>query len=169
MKKIISFLLVIVFCISLNGCAFLSVLRSETPNSTEQYASTFYNKVSESKILLDRVATDVCAAWRDAASDYTLSTKDVNDAIEEAKQEHSESIAKINSLDTEIRELFTEAKEEAKNFIQEEALKRVMTSYSEYKDSILGANEALDPGGYMSVSFSKGSLDSALQNLFTEL
>ena len=56
-----------------------------------------------------------------------------------------------------------------KSVSAEFALKQVMTAYSEYKDSILKANEALDVSGYVGVSVSKDSLDMALQNLFTEL
>ena len=49
------------------------------------------------------------------------------------------------------------------------ALKQVMSAYSEYKDSILNANEALDTSGYIGVSAAKSSLDRALRDLFTEL
>ncbi|MBQ7045843.1 MAG: hypothetical protein IJN65_05055, partial [Clostridia bacterium] len=82
---------------------------------------------------------------------------------------HSDNITKINELDKEIRDLFDKAKDEMKNVSDEFALKQVMTAYSEYKDSILNANEALDTSGYVGVSVSKDSLDRALRNLFTEL
>ena len=168
MRKILSILLVFILPISFSGCTLLNVNMDENVDSTEN-AQSFYNKVNESKELLDIVATDVCAAWKDAAYDYNLSTKDVNDAIEKAKNSHNDNITKINELDKEIRDLFDKAKGEMKNISAEFALKQVMTAYSEYKDSILKANEALDARGYVGVSVSKDSLDRALQNLFTEL
>ena len=178
MKRFISIFLVLILSVSLSGCASLggmleSILTSsgdstESVDSAEN-AKKFYDKVNESKILIDLVATDVCAAWKDAQSDYSLSTKDVNDAIEKAKNAHSENITKINEFDTEIRELFDKAKNEMKELSAEYALKEVMTAYSEYKDSVLNANEALDSSGYIGVSVSKDSLDRALENLFVEL
>ena len=168
MRKILSVLLVFILSISLSGCALLNVKMEENIDSTEN-AQNFYDKVNESKVILDLVATDVCAAWKDASHDYNLSTKDVNDAIEKAKNIHSDNITKINELDKEIRDLFDKAKYEMKNASDEFALKQVMTAYSEYKDSILNANEALDASGYMGVSSAKSSLDRALQDLFTEL
>ena len=131
-------------------------------------AKNFYDKVNECKALLDLVATDVCAAWKDASQDYTLSTEDINNAIENAKKTHSENIAKINELDKEIVDLFAKAKDEA-NLDVEFALRQVMTTYYEYKDNILNANEALNSHGYNDISISKDRLDSALQNLFAEL
>ena len=181
MRKILSVLLGFILSISLSGCALLNVKMEENIDSTEnaqsfynnvdptENAQSFYNKVNESKELLDIVATDVCAAWKDASYDYNLSTKDVNDAIEKAKNAHSDNIIKINELDNEICDLFDKAKDEMKNVSDEFALKRVMTTYSEYKDSILKANEALDTSGYVGVSVSKDSLDRALRELFTEL
>lgn len=168
MKKILSILLVFVLIISLSGYALLKAITTEDFGSTED-ANNFYNKVNESKVVLDLVATDVCAAWKDATQDYNLSTNDVNKAIEKAKNAHSEDITKINELDKEIRDLFNIAKNEMKDYSAEYALKQVMTAYSEYKDSILNANEALDSSGYITVSVSKDSLDRALQNLFVEL
>ena len=168
MRKILSILLVFILSISFSGCTLLNVNMDENVDSTEN-AQSFYNKVNESKELLDIVATDVCAAWKDAAYDYNLSTKDVNEAIEKAKNAHNDNITKINELDKEIRDLFDKAKDEMKEFSAEIALKQVMTAYSEYKDSILNANEALDASGYIGVSFAKSSLDRALQDLFTEL
>ncbi len=168
MRKILSVLLVFILSISLSGCALLNVKMEENIDPTEN-AQSFYNKVNESKELLDIVATDVCAAWKDASYDYNLSTKDVNDAIEKAKSAHNDNIIKINELDKEIRDLFVKAKDEMEEISAEFALKRVMTAYSEYKDSILNANEALDTNGYIGVSSAKSSLDRALQDLFIEL
>ena len=168
MKKILSILLVFVLIVSLSGYALLKAITTEDFDSTEN-ANNFYNKVNESKVILDLVATDVCAAWKDATHDYNLSTNDVNKAIEKAKNAHSEDITKINELDKEIRDLFNIAKNEMKDYSAEYALKQVMTAYSEYKDSILNANEALDSSGYITVSISKDSLDRALQDLFVEL
>lgn len=168
MKKFLSILLVFVLIISLSGYALLKAITTEAFDSTED-ANNFYNKVNESKVILDLVATDVCAAWKDATQDYNLSTNDVNKAIEKAKNAHSEDITKINELDKEIRDLFNIAKNEMKDYSAEYALKQVMTAYSEYKDSILNANEALDSSGYITVSVSKDSLDRALQDLFVEL
>ena len=167
MRKILSILLVFILSISFSGCTLLNV-NDENVDSTEN-AQSFYNKVNESKELLDIVATDVCAAWKDASYDYNLSTKDVNEAIEKAKNSHNDKITKINELDKEIRDLFDKAKDDMKNVSAEFELKQVMTAYSEYKDSILNANEALDEMGYIGVSYSKKSLDRALQDLFTEL
>ena len=167
MRKILSILLVFILCISFSGCTLLNV-NDENVNSTEN-AQSFYNKVNESKELLDIVATDVCAVWKDAAYDYNLSTKDVNEAIEKAKNAHNDNITKINELDKVIRDLFDKAKDDIDNVYVEIALKQVMTAYSEYKDSILNANEALDGSGYIGVSSAKSSLDRALQDLFTEL
>lgn len=167
MKKILSILLVFVLSITLSGCSLLNMGMEKSDASAEN-TRNFYDKVKESKALLDLVATDVCAAWKDADHDYNLSTKDVNNAIEKAKNIHSDNITKINELDKEIRDLFGKAKDEIK-FSAEIALKQVMTAYSEYKDSILNANEALDASGYVGVSSAKSSLDRALQDLFTEL
>ena len=164
MRKILSVLLVFILSVSFSGCTLLNINMGACEN-----AQSFYNKVNESKELLDIVATDVCAAWKDAVYDYNLSTKDVNDAIEKAKNSHNDNITKINELDKEIRDLFDKAKSEMKNTYAEFELKQVMTAYSEYKDSILKANEALDASGYLGVSSSKDSLDRALQNLFAEL
>ena len=168
MRKILSILLVFILSISFSGCTLLNFNMDENVDSTEN-AQSFYNKVNETKELLDIVATDVCAAWKDASYDYNLSTKDVNDAIEKAKNIHSDNIIKINELDKEIRDLFDKAKDEMKEFSAEIALKQVMSAYSEYKDSILNANEALDASGYIGVSAAKSSLDRALRDLFTEL
>lgn len=168
MKKYITILLVLLLCFSLSGCAFLKQIMTGEVASKEN-TKAFYNKVIESKEILDNVATDVCAAWKDATYDYKLSTKDVNDAIEKAKNEHSENIAKVNEFDKEIRNLFEKAKPEMKDFSSETVLKQVMTAYSEYMDDIINANEALNPSGYIGVSSSKSSLDRALQNLFVEL
>jgi len=146
----------------------LKPVMTEEVNTTEN-AKNFYDKVIESKFILDKVATDVCAAWKDATLDYNFSTKDVNSAIEKAKNAQSENIAKVYELDKEIRKLFDKAKTEMKDVSAEYALKQVMTEYSEYMDDIINANEALDSSGYISISSSKDSLDRALQNLFVEL
>ena len=69
MRKILSVLLVFVLSISLSGCALLNVKMEENIDSTEN-AQNFYDKVNESKVILDLVATDVCAAWKDASYDY---------------------------------------------------------------------------------------------------
>lgn len=180
MKKMITLFIAAMFCASLCGCSLLNLgfdlgnssmhnEAMEQGTDTTENAKAFYNKVLESSALLDLVATDVCAAWKDASFDYNLSTKDVNDAIEKAKNAHSDNIMKINELDKEIRDLFDKAKEEMKNLSAEFALKQVMTAYSEYKDSILKANEALNTSGYVGVSVSKESLDRALRDLFVEL
>lgn len=161
MKKCISIFLVLILLVLFNGC--LSFDKQPTES-----AKTFYDKVNESKVLIDLVATDVCAVWKDANYDHSFSTKDINNAIEKAKNEHSENIAKINELDKEIRDLFGKAKDEVK-YSTEYELERVMTTYIEYKDSVLNANEALDSSGYIGVSLSKDSLDRALQDLFVEL
>ena len=102
MRKILSVLLAFILSISFSGCALLNVKMEENIDSTEN-VQNFYDKVNESKELLDLVATDVCAAWKDASYDYNLSTKYVNDAIEKAKNIHSDNITKINELDKEIR------------------------------------------------------------------
>lgn len=180
MKKMIILFIAAMFCVSLCGCSLLNLGldlgNSPTQNEameqgtvTTQNAKAFYNKVLESSALLDLVATDVCAAWKDATYDYNLSTKDVNDAIEKAKNAHDDNIKKINELDVEIRNLFEAAKNEMKDFSSQYAVKEVMTAYSEYMDSVLNANEALDTGGYLGVSMAKDSLDRALRNLFAEL
>ena len=160
-KKCISIFLVLILLVLFNGCLLFDKQPTES-------AKTFYDKVNESKVLIDLVATDVCAVWKDANYDHSFSTKDVNDAIEKTKNEHSENIAKINELDKEIRDLFGKAKDEVK-YSAEYELERVMTTYIEYKDSVLNANEALDSSGYIGVSLSKDSLDRALQDLFVEL
>ena len=168
MKKIFSIFLVLILSISFSGCGLFNVNLDEFVDSTEN-AQKVYFKVNESKAILDLVATDVCAAWKDASLDYNLSTKDVNDAIENAINAHSDNIVKINELDKEICDLFAKAKDETKNIFVESALKQVMTAYFEYKDSILKANEALETRGYIDISLANDSLDSALQDLFVEL
>ena len=168
MRKILSIVLVFILSISFSGCTFYNVETAEKTISTKN-AKKFYNKVTESEVLLDLVATDVCATWKDAVYDYNLSTKDVNNAIEKAKKSHSDNILKINELDEEICTLFDKAKDEVKGFSAEIALKQVMTTYSEYKDSILKSNEALNTFGFNEVSVSRDSLDRALQNLYVEL
>lgn len=165
MRKILSVLLAFMLSLSFAGCAFSSVTNAGSTDS----AKSFYDKVNESKALLDLVATDVCAAWKDAQYDYNLSTKDVNNAIEKAKKEHGDDITKINELDIEIRDVFDKAKDEMNEISAKFALEQVMIAYSEYKDSILNANEALDSSGYVGVSISKDSLDRALQELFVKL
>ena len=49
--------------ISFGGCALLNVNTEENTDSTVN-AQNFYDKVNESKVILDLVATDVCAAWK---------------------------------------------------------------------------------------------------------
>lgn len=159
MKKYTLIFLVLILLVLFNGCALFDAQPTDDTKA-------FYDKVNESKTLIDLVATDVCTAWKDAK--YDLLTKDVNNAIEKAKNEHSANIAKINELDKEIRDLFGKAKSEVK-YSTEYKLERVMTTYIEYKDSVLNANEALDSGGYIGISLSKDSLDRALQDLFIEL
>lgn len=168
MKRILYILSAFILSISLSSCSLLNVLTSNNDVSLEN-SKNFYDKANECKALLDLVATDVCAAWKDASQDNTLSTEDVNNAIENAKKAHSENITKINELDKEIVDLFAKAKDEIIDFSVEYVLKQVMTTYSEYKDAILNANEALNPNGYYDISSSKSSLDRALQDLFAEL
>lgn len=168
MRKIISILVIIAFTISLFGCAFPDVMSVESTTST-QNAKLFYDKVCECKEIIDFVATDVCAAWKDAVFDYNLTTKDINAAIENAKDAHSENIGKINELDKEIIVLFDGASEDNMGISAEYALKQVMKAYAEYKDAVLYANEALDSRGYHSISVSKEALDRALRDLFVEL
>lgn len=168
MKRILYILSAFILSISLSSCSLLTVLTRNNDVSLEN-SKNFYDKVNECKALLDLVATDVCAAWKDACQDNTLSTEDVNNAIETAKKAHSENITKINELDKEIVDLFAKAKDENGDYFVENALKQVMTTYSEYKDAILNANEALNSSGYISISNSKDALDRALQDLFAEL
>ena len=178
MKKILSLLLVFLLTMLMNGCSvphftFMDEAKTafteEVKFTSTEFARDFYNKVNESAKLLDLVATDVCAAWKDATYDYDLSTKEVNDAIELAKDAHEDNILRINDLDKDIRDLFDKAKDETNDYSIEFELKNVMTAYSEYKDSVINANEALDSHGYMEISFAKESLDRALQNLYVEL
>ena len=168
MRKIFAIILVLILSFGIGGCALLHLKVEEKTTSMES-ANKFYAKLTESKSLLDLVATDVCAVWKDASLDYDFSTKDVNDAIEAAKISHSDNIARIHELDKEICDLFDKAKDEVKDINTELALKRVMTSYFEYRDSVLNANDALNPSGYVDVSISKDFLDKALRDLFAEL
>ena len=55
MKKILSILLVFVLIVSLSGYALLKAITTEDFDSTED-ANNFYNKVNESKVILDLVA-----------------------------------------------------------------------------------------------------------------
>ncbi|MBR3837350.1 MAG: hypothetical protein IKJ74_04305 [Clostridia bacterium] len=168
MKRIFSIFMVFVLTVSLSSCGLLNVFMAGNTGSTEN-AKAFYDKVNESKTLLDLVATDVCAAWKDATRDYTLTTNEINQAIETAKNAHSENVARISELDKEICDLFDKAKDEVRGFSAEYVLKSAMTAYSEYKDSILNANEALDSTGYIGISVSGDSLERALQELYVEL
>jgi len=167
-EKVIAILITFVLAASFSGCSsFYPYIMGDVGSTV--YVQKFYDKVNESKILLDLVATDVCAAWKDATDDFNLSTKDVNDAIENAKQKHSQDIEKIEILDKEICDLFDEVKNEKMDFSAEFALKQVMTAYSDYRDSVVDANDALDSRGYLGISASKDSLDRALRDLFVEL
>ena len=174
MKKHVVFLAMLILSILMSGCTYSNYSKPVTskPATTKEVKTTenvqaFYDKVVESKDILDEVATDVCAAWKDAPWDAT--TKDINKAIEKAKNAHSEDIDNIKKLDTEIQDLFKKAKEEAPSLAMELVLKRVMTNYSDYKDSILNANEALDSYGYASISSAEDILESSLHDLFSEL
>ncbi len=176
MKKHVVFLAMLILSILMSGCTYSNYSKPVTskPATTKEVKTTenvqaFYDKVVESKVILDEVATDVCAAWKDASSDYKATTKDINNAIEKAKKAHSEDIDKIKELDTEIQALFKKAKEEAPNLTVEFAIKNAMTRYSDYKDSILNANEALDSFGYVSISSAEDILESSLHDLFAEL
>lgn len=170
MKKHVVFLAMLILSILMSGCTYSNYSKPATTKEvkTTENVQAFYDKVVESKVVLDEVATDVCAAWKDASSDYKATTKDINNAIEKAKKAHSENINKIKELDTEIQALFKKAKEEATDLTMELVLKNVMTRYSDYKDSILNANEALD-SGYYGIMSSEDLLGSSLRDLFVEL
>ncbi len=172
MKRLIAVFLVVLFSVSLCGCAL--VKRTQGSESTvekapENHAKAFYDKVVECQAILDKVATDVCAAWKDACADYELSTNEINQKIEAAKKANNDNIAKANELDKEINSLFEKAKESTDEYQLEGAIKDAMSSYVEYKDSILNANEALNSLGYMDIERTKRSLDSRLRDLLVEL
>ena len=168
MKKHVVFLAMLILSILISGCTYSNYSKPATTKEvkTTENVQAFYDKVVETKVVLDEVATDVCAAWKDVPWDAT--TKEINNAIEKAKKAHSEDIDKIKELDTEIQALFKKAKEEATDLTMELAIKNVMTRYANYKDSILNANEALDYG-YTGVVSAEELLDSSLKSLFVEL
>lgn len=197
MKKFILVFLVFALSVSMSGCALLlskaeekayeqtmdtyeqimgdiyeqtfeNNEAQETVASTED-AKKFYDKIREGKTILDLIATDVCAAWKDASSNYKATTKEINDAIEKAKDANSENIKALNEIDSEILVLFDKAKKQTQDYLLQIDIKQVMTRYSEYKKLILEANEALNSNGYLSISTTEGLLERALVDLFVNL
>lgn len=153
MRRILLTILAIIMMFSMSACEY------------QNNVNAFYDKVVEAEAVLDIIATDVCAAWKDAAYDHNLSAKEINEAIENAKIENSANIEKLNDYDAEIEELFSAAKI---SFSKSE-VKHVMTAYIEYRDSVLNANDSLDSNGYRGVSFKKNTLDNALRDLYVDL
>ena len=153
MRRVLLTILAIIMMFSMSACEY------------QNNVHAFYDKVVEAEAVLDIIATDVCAAWKDAAYDHNLSEKEINEAIENAKIENSANIEKLNEYDAEIEELFSAAKV---SFSKSE-VKWVMTAYIEYRDSVLNANNSLDLTGYRGVSLKKNTLDNALRNLYVEL
>lgn len=176
MKKILAMMIALLFVFSLVSCGIFDrseQIRAEQSRLAEEYiaqqaeyleaAREFYTKISENAALIDAVASDICAMWKDA--DYDTTTKEINKKIARILEEHKENIDEINAFDKEIAQLLSKAKLSTARFQVEQAMK----SYIEYRDSVLKADAAFMGSGYIDISYNKSSLDNALKDLYVKL
>lgn len=179
MKKILAMMIALLFVFSLASCGIFdrseqiraeqSRLAEESRQAIAQQAEyleaarEFYTKISENAALIDTVASDICAMWKDA--DYDTTTKEINKKIARILEEHKENVDEINAFDKEIAQLLSKAKLSTAGYQVEEAMK----TYIEYRDSVLKADAALDSLGHLNISSNKRFLDNALRNLYVKL
>ncbi len=147
MKKLISMIICVVFCLQMVGCG------------TNQTVSELYEKVSESQKLLDAVADDIYSYWYDAIYEDEYSGS-IDLAIAYAQVENEENLEKIEALDAEIAALFKEAKDSK----QGELVKEVMSAYSDYYEFVVNVS-----GSFKSYSADKETLKKELASLLRDL
>lgn len=140
--------LLTIFC--LFGCGF--------DNSSK--ISEFYDKISESQEFLDTVADALYSNWYDAIYKDKFND-DINVAIASAMIDHEDDLALIESLDTEISELFGAIKDDKESG---NTIKEVMAAYSDYYEFVVNVS-----GSFKSYSENKETLKkelaSSLKNL----
>lgn len=149
MKKISASLLLIAIIFSLCSCE----------SAEKENLAAFYNKITESRVLLDSVADDIYSNWYDAVYKDSFND-DIDIAIAFAQLAHSDDIEAIKSLDSEISTLFKELKD-TKN---SELIKEVMSSYSAYYELVINVS-----GSFRNFSDNKEPMKKELAGLLKEL
>ncbi len=151
MKKLIACVLGLAILLSLAGCG---------GSSSKQQLSDFYNKIKESQELLDIVADAIYSNWYDAIYEDEFD-EDINVAIYSAQADHADDLARIETLDTEIAELFKAVKDtEGTGSL----VKDVMSAYSDYYEFVVNVS-----GSFKSYSAEKETLKKELASLLRDL
>ncbi|MBQ8605405.1 MAG: hypothetical protein IJ408_01595 [Clostridia bacterium] len=176
MKKIFAIIMLIVLSLSLCSCEAYDIFREELTakkqaaeqERTETYKA-FYDEVSRSKVLIDSIASEVCAVWKDSENDTIANqTQKINQLL----SKHADTVNQINERSEKIDELFKNVKAlESENYYDYaiEYSKDVMRSYVDYKDLTVNANPALDSMGYIAITAAESTLEENLQYFYVEM
>ncbi len=156
MKKILALLLSALLCMQMAACG-------TTPNQSEdtgkENLQSFYDKVSESQQLLDKVADDIYSYWYDAIYKDKYN-EDVSTAVYMAQLANADNIKKIETLDEEIGALFKDVKDSEQSTL----VKDVMSAYSDYYEFVVNVS-----GSFKSYSADKEILKKELASLLRDL
>lgn len=150
MKKLLSGILAICLIISLAGC---------TSNNSQQL-SNFCDKVEESQTLLDSVADDIYSNWHAAIYKDKFS-ENIDLAIASAQLDHAEDLEKIETLESEIKNLFKDLKDDKE---VGSLVKEVMSAYSDYYEFVVNVS-----GSFNSYSADKETLKKELASKLKDL
>ena len=167
MKRFVSVVLIVFMALSFSACDLLNYQQNDLEEAERleaerlENAQKYYDNVIKSKALLDVVAADICAMWKDAK--YDVTTKELNKSIAKIQETHQEKIDEIARLDAEIEELFTSAKlsQKAGTYVA-----IVMLEYFEYRDSVIKVDASHTTYGHIEISSNKETLERYLNQLY---
>ena len=159
MKRILFLLLVLILVVTMPAC---SSSNPSEPESNVQELTDFYNKLAESKELLDTLADDIYDNWY-AAEHNNAFGGDADRAILAAQQENAENLTKIKSLDAEIVDLYKEVKDSLPY-----SLYRIMTVYTDYYETVVNVKPSVTYE-LLSYSFDREYAEEELASLLREL
>lgn len=149
MKKVLALVLALSMLVCFASCS-----------NNNKKLSTFYDKLVESRDLLDSVADAIYDNWYDAIYEDKFS-ENINLAILSAQIDHSEDLDRIEALDAEISDLFRDLKDDKNTG---KLVKEVMSAYSDYYEFVVNVS-----GSFKSYSADKETYKKELASLLKDL
>ncbi len=165
MKRAFFLLLVLILVVTMPACSSMSKQEPSNPSESEsnkQALNDFYNKLAESKELLDTLADDIYDNWY-AAEHNNAFGGDANAAILAAEQENAEKLNQIKTLDTEIVDLYKEVKDSLPY-----SLYRIMTVYTDYYETVVNVKPSVTYE-LLSYSYDREEAEKELASLLRDL